>query len=276
MSATTTRTSGALERSGVSFGGVLSGEWIKLLSLRSTWWVTVSILPVTLLIAVLLAGSVGADEIANLRGDRGLLLVAQSAGAGTLFSQLIIVVLGTLAITSEYGTGMIRSSFAAVPKRSPLLAGKALAVGLWGFGIGVVSAGLSWAVCLPILLGRGALITFGAPGILLWSVLGTGAVLGLTAIFALGAGTMVRSSAGGLSASVGVLFVLNVIVQIIAGVTQSEAVAAILPYLLSGASGGVVGLGNGDLVEWQSLLIVLGWASVSFIGGLLVARRRDV
>ncbi|WP_157780395.1 ABC transporter permease [Leifsonia xyli] len=237
MSATTSRMSGALERSGVSFAGILSAEWIKLLSLRSTWWVTVSILPVTLLISVLLAGIIGDDDIAKLRGDKGMVLVAQCTGTGILFSQLIIVVLGTLSITSEYGTGMIRSSFAAVPKRSPLLAGKAFVVGLWGFGIGVVSAGLSWAACLPILQARGASITFGEPGILLWSVLGTGAVLGLTAIFALGAGTMVRSSAGGLSASVGVLFVLNVIVQIIAGVTQSEAVAAILPYLLSGASG---------------------------------------
>ena len=46
--------------------------------------------------------------------------------------------------------------------------------------------------------------------------------------------------------------------------------------VLSGASGGVVGLGNGKLVEWQSLLVVVGWAAVSLVGGLLIARRRDV
>ncbi|MGH1550698.1 ABC transporter permease subunit [Leifsonia poae] len=276
MSVTTASASGELRGGGVSFGGILAGEWIKLLSLRSTWWVTVSILPVTLLIATLLAGTFAGDDIAQLSGDKGLLLVAQPAGAGILFSQLIIVVLGTLAITSEYGTGMIRSSFAAVPSRLPLLVGKAVVVGLWGFGTGVVSAGLSWAVCLPLLLGRGASITFGEPAILLWSVLGTGAVMGLTAVFALGVGTVLRSSAGGLSVSVGALFVLTVIVQIIAGVTQSEVIAAIQPYLLSPASGGVVGMGNGPLVEWQSLLVVLGWATASLAGGLLVARRRDV
>ena len=276
MSAAATRSHSELERSGVSFGGILAGEWIKLLSLRSTWWVTGSILPVTLLISMLLAGSFAAEDIAQLRGDRGLLLVAQPAGAAILFSQLIIVVLGTLGITSEYGTGLIRSSFAAVPTRTPLLVGKAVVVGLWGFAIGVLSAGLSWAVCLPILLGRGASITFGAPAVLLWSVLGTGAVLGLTAVFALGVGAMVRSSAGGLSVSVGVLFVLAVVVQIIVAVTESETITSIESYLLSHASAGVVGLGNGELVEWQSLLVVLGWAVVSLVGGLLVARRRDV
>ncbi|MEV8212987.1 hypothetical protein [Leifsonia sp. NPDC077715] len=275
MSVTTTRMSGELERSRVSFAGILIGEWVKLLSLRSTWWVTVSILPVTLLLSVLLAGSFGAEDIAQSRGDKGALLVAHAAGGGVLFSQLIIVVLGTLAITSEYATGLIRSSFAAVPTRALLLAGKAVVVGLWGFGIGVVSAGVSWFACLPILMGSGASITFGEPAILLWSVLGTGAVLGLTAVFALGVGTMVRASAGALSISVGVLFVLTVTMQIIAAVTRSETVTAVVSYLLSPASGGVIGTGNGQLVEWQSLLVVLGWVSLSFFGGLQVARRRD-
>lgn len=275
MSATT-RMSGELARSGVSFGGILAGEWIKLRSLRSTWWVALSIFPVTLLIAAVLAQSLPIEGAPGEPSPSGASLVALSAGAGLLFPQLIIVVLGTLAITSEYGTGMIRSSFAAVPTRTPLLAGKAIVVGLTGFAIGVLSAALSWAVCLPLLLGRGASFTFDQPAILLWSVLGTGAVLGLTAIFALGIGAVLRSSAGGLSLSVGVLFVLPIIVQIVAGVTESDPVHDLESYLLASASGGVVGSGNGMLSELPSLVVVVAWAAASLAVGLVVARRRDV
>jgi ABC-2 type transport system permease protein len=267
MSTTLSRPPLEPAQGGVSFPGILAGEWIKLRSLRSTWWTTASIVPVTALIAVLVAATTGGERIAQARGDAGQRLIADAVGSGLLFQQLIVLVLGT---------GMIRSSFAAVPTRTPLILGKAVVVGVWALGIGVLNAALSFAVAYPLLVAQGARVTFGDPSTLIWSVLGPGLVLGLTAIFALAIGTMLTSSAGALSLSVGILFVLTIIVQIVASTTGSQVLIGLLPYLLSTASEGVVVLGNGDLDQWASLAVVCGWAGGSLALGLVIARRRDI
>ncbi|MGO4535845.1 hypothetical protein [Leifsonia sp. 2MCAF36] len=276
MTATLSDDTTQLGRSGISFGGVLASEWLKLRTLRSTWWVVAAAIPLTLLLATVMALNVGAEDIAAAHGDAGLLLGVTPAGVSVLFQQLIIVVLGTLAITSEFATGMVRTSFAAVPSRLPLVVGKALVVGAAGFGLGVINALIAWAAALPILVGRGASITFGDLSPLLWSVLGTGAVIALTAVFGLGLGCLIRVSAGAISLGVGALFVLTLVGQLIAFALKSDVVRKAQAYLLSNAANGTVGLPNGDLTQWQSLIVMICWAAVAFVVGAIAVRVRDV
>jgi hypothetical protein len=47
---------------------------------------------------------------------------------GLAFAQLAFGVLGVLAISAEYGTGMIRTTLTAVPRRPTVFAAKALVV----------------------------------------------------------------------------------------------------------------------------------------------------
>src|SRR3954467_13082896 len=105
-----------------TFPGVVRGEWIKLLSLRSTWWALASTAAVTTLAALAAAASLNA-----MAGDTAMapgteqMHGAEVIASGFPFGMLTIAVLGALLITGEYATGMIRSTFAAVPTRIPVL-----------------------------------------------------------------------------------------------------------------------------------------------------------
>src|SRR4051794_36561386 len=112
-----------------TFAGVVRGEWIKLLSLRSTWWALAS--TAALITLVSLAAAMSLDAMAD---DPGMapgieqMHGAEIVASGFPFGMLLIAVLGALFITGEYSTGLIRSTFAAVPTRLPVLAAKAVAL----------------------------------------------------------------------------------------------------------------------------------------------------
>ncbi|WP_197515654.1 hypothetical protein [Arthrobacter sp. U41] len=105
-----------------TFTGVMRGEWIKLLALRSTWWALASTAGVITLVALAAAMSLNAmaDDPALAPGIEQMHGAEVIAG-GFHFGILTIAVLGALLITGEYATGMIRSTFAAVPSRIPVL-----------------------------------------------------------------------------------------------------------------------------------------------------------
>ena len=110
-----------------TFAGVMRGEWIKLLSLRSTWWALASTAAVITLAALAAAMSLSAmADDPLLASSLGQMHGAEVIAQGFHFGMLTIAVLGALFITGEYSTGMVRSTFAAVPTRIPVLAAKAL------------------------------------------------------------------------------------------------------------------------------------------------------
>jgi ABC-2 type transport system permease protein len=126
------------------------GEWIKLLSLRSTWWALASTVAVITLVALAAAASLNAmaDDPALAPG------IEQTHGAevissGFHFGMLTIAVLGALLITGEYATGLIRSTFAAVPTRIPVLAAKALTLVVLTAAVTLVSVTLSYFLTMP-------------------------------------------------------------------------------------------------------------------------------
>ncbi|MGY1771009.1 sensor histidine kinase [Blastococcus sp. SYSU D00813] len=100
----------------LTFTGVLRAEWIKLLSLRSTWWVLTA--TVVLIVGVSLAVAFSLDAVATdpaTAAATAALTGAEVVSGGFQLGMLTIAVLGTLLITGEYSTGMIRSTLAAVP-----------------------------------------------------------------------------------------------------------------------------------------------------------------
>ena len=110
-----------------TFAGVMRGEWIKLLSLRSTWWALASTAAVITLVSLAAAMSLNAmADDPLLASSLGQMHGAEVIAQGFHFGMLTIAVLGALFITGEYSTGMVRSTFAAVPTRIPVLAAKAL------------------------------------------------------------------------------------------------------------------------------------------------------
>jgi len=96
----------------LSFGRALRSEWIKLATVRSTWWSIGITALLTIGISIMLASAAEVDGI-------------QAVVSSVQFTMLLAGILGAIAVTGEYSTGMIRSTLTAVPVRGAVLAAKA-------------------------------------------------------------------------------------------------------------------------------------------------------
>ncbi|WP_431245905.1 ABC transporter permease subunit [Leifsonia xyli] len=266
-----------LQNSRLAFSGVVASEWTKLFTLRSTWWAVLAALATSIGVSVLALYGVSSMAAQAAAAPEGSALIARTATLGWRFGLLAVGVLGVLTITGEFGTGMIRSSFAAVPTRLPVVAAKALVLFLSGTIMGLVSAAATWAVSLPILSAQHIATDSGKlPPTVLWSVFGTAAYLGLCAMFALFVGAILRSTAGAVATVVGVFFILPLVMNLLAQLTQAEWAASAASYMLDAAGSGMSGVANGDLQSWQSALVVVAWAAVAGIVAGVTTATRDV
>jgi ABC-2 type transport system permease protein len=261
-----------------SFVGIVRGEWIKLLSLRSTWWTlaaTVALITgVSLAVAYSLDGMAAdpatAPQVATMNG-------AELVSGGFQIGMLTIAVLGALLITGEYSTGMIRSTLAAVPTRVPVLAAKAVVLAAVTVAIATVSIALSYLVTMPQL--RGHDLVPALDDVATWQAFG-GTVYFLVAavLFALGVGTLLRSSAGAITVALTVLLLLPGVL----GFIDLHWVQTIVSYLPLPASGAFLGGDDGSLSSAGSelapatgLLVIAAYAVVPLVAGAVVLRRRD-
>lgn len=257
----------------LSGGGILRSEWIKLRSLRSTVWSYAIVVFVSLALAALMSATIKLDGAGAIPAADQARLVLQASTFGVFFGQLIVAVLGVLVISGEYSTGMIRSSLTAVPRRLPALWAKAVVLFVTTFVVAAVSTLGAYLVASPILAGKGISANLLESGILL-NLLAAALYLALVAVFALGLGTILRSSAGGIAAALGTLLVLPTIIQVIPATWATD----LLPYLISSAGINMFGMNSFSttaLEPWADLLIVLGWVTVSLAGAALLLKRRD-
>lgn len=137
----------------LTFLGVLRGEWTKLLSLRSTWWVLAStvVLITGISLAVAFSLEAVAADLAAAPGAAAPASGAEVVSGGFQLGMLTIAVLGALLITGEYSTGMIRSTLAAVPTRVPVLAAKAIVLAAFTVAVATVSIALAYVATIPLL-----------------------------------------------------------------------------------------------------------------------------
>lgn len=133
-----------------AFAGVMRGEWVKLLSLRSTWWTLGA--TVVLMTLVSFAAAMSLDAMAEdpvMGAAVTEMHGAEVISGGFQIGMLTIAVLGALFITGEYSTGMIRSTFAAVPTRLPVLGAKAIALVVLTVVVTVAGVAASYLVTMP-------------------------------------------------------------------------------------------------------------------------------
>lgn len=253
---------------------VVRSEWIKLRSLRSTWF--------SLLAMVLIADGLGAlfsalhahqmtvnaPPGAQFRFD-----AVEVSLRGVYLAQLAVGVLGVLVITGEYGTGMIRSSIAAVPRRYPVLLAKA-----------VVFAAVTFAVCLPttfigFFLGQWAQssthaqATLGTPGALR-AVVGAAVYLTLIGLLAVGFGFVIRNTAGALAAVFGVVLVLPLLTNALPQ-PYSTDVARLLPLNIGTRVVETTNVDSNLLGPWVGIGLLALYAVASLVIGAVVLNRRD-
>ena len=259
-----------------TFAGIMRGEWIKLVSLRSTWWALTSTAAVITLVALAAAAS-----LSDMAGDTamapetGQMHGAEVIASGFHFGMLTIAVLGALLFTAEYSTGMIRSTFASVPTRIPVLAAKALALVVLTAAVTLVSVTLSYVVTMPQLLQHDLVPALDDPRT--WRVFG-GTLYALTAaaLFSLGIGTLLRSTAASITTALTVLLLLPGILSFI----TLDWVQTIVSYLPLPASSALLTTGaaddTGDYISTQaSLLVMAAYALVPIVAAAVTLHRRD-
>lgn len=264
----------------LSFGGVLKSERIKLSSLRSirtTLLITLlASAGLSLLSAWAMKSSFSYDglDVATLP-DEGLqsYLLTVSTFASP-FLALIFGVLGVFVISSEYSSGMILSSLAAVPRRTPMYFGKALVLVAIAAATALVLVAVGLAIGVAFLPAAAAQI-FSGP--VLTGALGAVVYLACVALLGFGFAAVLRSTAGGISLVAGLIFVLPIGFQFLSmtGWEWVPTVSQYLPMSLgSTLSMGDVATGS-DPTYWVAMLAIALWAAVPTALGLVVLKSRD-
>jgi len=291
----------------VNFFRILKSEWLKLWTLRSTWWVVAltivlmagfalmfaTIMRTTLnnpdTLAAMAAASEAGVESPGMEVGMSALTGGFSAvnivTLGLQFAQLTVAVLGVLMITNEYSSGMIRATFSAAPHRGTVLLAKLLVLLITTLLIAAIGLALAWLVTYPIvddvtLINR---VDFGS-----WDDMRAlmGAILYLMAIAALslGIGTLIRASSGGIFAVVALLMVLPMIFQIILFASDTAWAQTVFRYLPTqageriyqvGSFGTMGGIAGEPLAPWTGFFVLLAYAAIAYIAAMIVMRRRD-
>ena len=224
----------------------------------------------------------GSGDIAPLVGD---IISAAWSGAsivnGTIVALLIVIVPATLFATSEYRRGLIRTTFAASPRRGHVLAAKAIAAGSLAFAAGAIATAIAEVLTRHVLAANGNYLFPQSGPDLARVVIGTGLLLGLAAALAVGLGMMLRLSAPAVAAGI-VLLVLPGILGSQSGnwlmrftPTAAFAIQATLPRSGLVASSYTPPNGYFPIGPWAGLGVLAAYTAAALGAAAWLVRRRD-
>ncbi|HWF50897.1 MAG TPA: hypothetical protein VG294_09685 [Solirubrobacteraceae bacterium] len=253
--------------------GVFRSEWTKLYSLRSTRYALLATVILSIGLGVLASALTVSRWATMSAADKASFNPLNTSLLGVEFGVLAIGVLGVLLITGEYTTGMIRSTMTAVPKRLPVLWGKAVVYALVALAISVPSAFIAFFAGQAILSGQHIQIAFSHPGVP-GAVLGAAGYLTLVGLFAMGLGAILRSTAAGIATFAGIMFVLPPLVSIL----PASVANSIDPYLPSNAGRAIMEFGHhaNTLSPAAGLAVFAGYVAVVIAAAAVLLVRRDV
>ncbi|NEK87070.1 ABC transporter permease subunit [Blastococcus saxobsidens] len=251
------------------FAQTLRAEWIKFWSVRSTVWSIVALVVLGAGLTVLVCAT-SADDLAD--GSAG-----EAAGSfitwGMTIAQITAIVLGSLVVTSEYGTGMIRATLTATPHHGRVLAAKALVLTGTLFVVGTVTAVLGYLGGNWFLEREGIGLALGDEGVLR-SLLGSGLYMAGIGLFAAAVGLLVRHTAAALAIVLALILVIGNMVVLLPGAWGEWATK-----LMPGNAGGVVATPvsfNPDLLDpWVGFGVFCAEVAAVLLVGYVVFRRRD-
>jgi ABC-2 type transport system permease protein len=255
----------------------LHAEWTKLRTTPGTGWLLVATMALTVALSAMVVAAVnypfaGPDQVLDL---------TKLSLSGIQLGQALVAILAVLVISNEYSTGMIRTTFTAMPRRPTVLAAKAAIVS------GVVLAAGAIAVLGCLLVGRLILPGHGftpahgysalslADGPTLRAVAGSALYLALIALLSLGAATAVRDSATAIGVVLGLLYLFPILTQAVTNPHWQRHLKQLPPMNAGLAIEATTNLRSLPIGPWAGLGVLAAWAAAALLAGGLLLRLRD-
>ncbi len=251
----------------MTFAPVLTSEWTKIRTVASTTLTLGLAFLVTVGFAALFAATYDTSNQEVVFDPTGMIFSSMQLG------QLAMIVFGVMVVSTEYSTGMIRTSLAAVPHRTHFLLGKMTVATALALAVGLLTSFVSFFLTQALLGDFGVGID---EENVLRAVVGAGVYMALIALFCMGVAAMLRSSVASISLLIPFFLLVS---NLLAGF---EATRSVGQYLPSNAGStimivvpGAFGSPETPYGPWGGLGIMLLWVAAAVIGGLLVLKKRD-
>ncbi|WP_129670192.1 ABC transporter permease [Phytoactinopolyspora endophytica] len=253
----------------VTLPRVIRSEWIKLRSLRSM------IVTLALTACAVIATGVLVSMLSNgapIAADgEGIYDPAGNSLFGATLAQLLLGVMGALVITSEYSTGLIRTTLTAVPRRLPVLWAKVIVVAAAAFATMVASLSVAFFVGQAVYSGGGPSASLSDPGVPR-AVLAAALYPTTIAVMGVAFGALMRHTATAIGILVATLFVVPTLFETLGGVWGRAS-----EYLPAEAGEAMITIvrDSGDMSPGTALLVLIGWIGVLLAAGTIALKRRD-
>jgi ABC-2 type transport system permease protein len=253
----------------VTLPRVIRSEWIKLRSVRSTivtlGLTACAVVAIGVLVSMLSNGAPIAAE------GEGIYDPAGNSLFGATLAQLVLGVLGALVFTSEYSTGLIRTTLTAVPRRLPVLWAKGIVVAASAFATMVASLLVAFFVGQAAYGGGGPSASLSDAGVLR-AVLAAALFPTAIAVMGVGFGALMRHTATAIGMLVAILFVVPVLLETLGGVWGDAS-----EYLPGEAGQAMITVvkDSGQMSPGAGLLVLIGWIGALFAAGTIALKHRD-
>jgi ABC-2 type transport system permease protein len=260
-------------RGRAGIGGALRSEFTKIRSLRSTVWTLIATIVVTVGLSTLFAW--GATQHFTARGHLPSDFDATQASMfGLIFGQLVMTVVGAMTITGEYGTGMIRTSLTAQPRRMVTLTAKLAVFTVVALITGLICSFSSFFIGQTFFRTLHISVGLGDPHVLR-AVIGGALFLTVAGLLAFGFGAVLRHTAGAITAAIAVLFVSMILFQFLPSDWAADAQRWIPFFDGSGLWSTRVDPADHLFSPWVGFAVFVGYAAVAVLAGAITFRKRD-
>ncbi|MEV5828016.1 ABC transporter permease [Spirillospora sp. NPDC052242] len=250
---------------------ILHAEWTKLRTLRATGRLLLAIIALTVLTGCAASALVSCGTEACGYDPAEISLFGVQAG------QSLVAVLAALAISGEYGTGMIRLTLTAMPNRTGVLAAKSIILAAVTLGTASIAVLVSVLVTRPILLHNGfppePLVLTSGP--MLRAAIGSILYLTLIALLSLGVATAVRDSAIAIAVVLGLLYLFPALILLISNDDWQRLLWQVSPMNAGLAIQATTDLAALPLSPWEGLGVLTAWTLGALLVGGLLLRKRD-
>jgi len=251
-------------------------EWTKLRTVASTGWLLLGVIAATVTLSSAAATALTCTSSVGCHPD-----ITKVSLTGVDLGQAVVAIVAVLAVSGEYGTGMIRTTLAAVPRRTTVLAAKAAMVTsavLAASTVAVLGSVLAGQLILP---GHGFTPEHGYPalsladGTVLRAAVGSVLYLALIAMLSLGIATAVRDSAAAIGVVLGLLYLFPILVRVVSSPSWQRHLEQVAPMSAGLEIQASTGLRSLPISPWAGLGVLAAWAAAALLAGGLLLRLRD-